>query len=148
MPELHLQRAGHLPPLVQTIREGGARLVIWNYRIGDLHPRDLDALLQVFPPLWGPLRVPGFDSSEKLVGSEPVAFELWYDGLYEVSPTYARIDGKRVDSKVWLEAGRHTVSVSGNGQRVIVRDAGYQDRINLPPEPEDWRFFGRYGYDF
>ena len=67
---------------------------------------------------------------------------------HEVSPTYARIDGKRVDSKVWLEAGRHTVSVSGNGQRVIVRDAGYQDRINLPPEPEDWRFFGRYGYDF
>lgn len=146
--ELRRYAQGDLPPLVATLRAGGARLVLQTYRIERLPKSDLAALFHQFPRLWGPLRVAGYDSGDARVGPEAHSFELWYDGMYDVVPEGTEIDGAPAVGPVRLRAGRHEARLPGSPARVILRDAAWRERATLPPPPRDRRFFGPYGYAF
>lgn len=151
IPELAKYRRGELPAIVPTVRAGGARLVMLSYRLESLPAKDLAALLRQFPRLWGPFCVPGFDSgSTARGGAEPIEFELWYDGDYEVAPAGSWIDGRPVGSGelVSLKAGIHQARLPQGEGRLVVRNAEYRSKVKLPPVPGDWRVLGRYGYRF
>lgn len=148
-PEVTRYRRGELPRIEPAVRAGGGRLVILTYRVLALPERDVRELLQQFPRLWGPLCVPGFDSSLRGEdGRREIGFELWYEGEYEVFPAGARIDGRVVEGVTHLSAGYHVALLPEGAGRVVVRDATYRSLPPLPAEPSDWRVFGNYGYSY
>ena len=146
--ELRKYREGRLPPLVDTLRQNDCRLVVDTYRLDRLPEADVEALHRQFVSLWGPIRVPGYDSTEP-VGERPVEFELWYDGLYEVNQPGVLVDGQPVEDTVRLSRGRHTLAVAGTPTPVRLRDAAHRDRVTLPADDGNAEaFLGKYGYRF
>ncbi|MEO8275539.1 MAG: hypothetical protein ABI639_04925 [Thermoanaerobaculia bacterium] len=158
IPELQRYRRGELPPIPAAVRAGGAKLVLLSYRLDGLPTRDLKELLRQFPRLWGPICVPGFDSGPAgKAPLGPIPFELWYEGDYEIQPASARIDGEDGAARVanstaspliHLKAGIHEARLPSGENRLILRDAAYRSLMPLPPQPDDWRVIGRYGYRF
>jgi hypothetical protein len=146
-PELAAYAAGHLPPLVPTLRRNGCRLVIDTYRVRALPTDDRRLLQTQFVRLWGPLNVPGYDSIDD-VGQEPRAFELWYDGLYKANRPDVLVDGQPMGSARQLSAGRHEMSLPAARARVQLRPLGVGPD-SLPADTEDTsEFLGKYGYRY
>ncbi len=124
-----------LPPVVETLRSQRVPLLIASDRFSfPAFDQGQSILKRHFVTLWGPLWVPGYDSQDE-VGSEPHAMELWYDGAYESDTPGLQIDGKPFENPMRLTAGRHSLEIRDNPPtRVILRDASYHERIDLPTD--------------
>ncbi len=147
-PELAAYRAGKLPPLVPTLRKNDCRLLIDTYRVHALQPADRRQLQTQFVRLWGPLRVPGYDSIDA-IGENPREFELWYDGEYVASQPDVLVDGEPMSQPRRLTAGRHQISLSKGRARVTLRLRQIPKDMELPREEGDpGEFLGKYGYGY
>lgn len=139
-------REGRLPPLIPTLRTHRCEMVIDNYRTRDLPDEDRRVLEQQFVRLWGPLRVPGFDSLTDIT-SQGRVIELWYGGVYESNRDDLIIDGKPFQGPAKLTAGLHHVAVRHGSGRVQLRR---NDLAAVAPLPTDTKpvalFMGAYGY--
>ena len=138
--------AGELPPLIETLKHNQCRLVIDNFRTQSL-PADVRTELErQFVSLWGPFRVPGFDSLHP-IDTTPQTFELWYDGIYQPNRDDILIDGVPLREPKFLTAGNHTVSVTNGQGRVKLADVTRSQHVELPADTarEIW---GEYGFRY
>lgn len=141
-------RDGLLPPLLPTLRAHQCELVIDNYRTRDLPEDDRRLLQQQFVRLWGPLRIPGFDSLSD-VPSQGRVMELWYDGVYEANRDDLVIDGKPFQAPGSLTAGLHHVAVRNGTGRVLLRRSDASVPTPLPMDTKPVALFlGAYGYAY
>jgi len=147
--EIAKLEAGQLPPLIPALRENQCQMVIETYRVRNLPQDERTALDHQFVRVWGPLRVPGYDSVQPIGGGETVEFDLWYPRVYESSHPQLIVDGVAMGQPRFLPAGRHVMSLAGVPERVRLVDAriarlaeGLGDDI----DPRD--FLDRYGYGY
>ena len=145
--EINKLHAGQLPPLIPTLRENECRLVIETYRVHSLPLSDRQVLNQQFVRLWGPLRVPGYDSLTP-INSDKQTFELWYNGVYKSNKPELIIDGLPMEKPRFLEAGWHSMQLPGTSGRVQLMEVGVSQGIELPEEIDPLTFLGMYGYGY
>jgi hypothetical protein len=139
--------AGQLPPLIPTLRANECRLVIETYRVYNLPLSDRQVLNQQFVRLWGPLRVPGYDSITP-INSEKRTFELWYNGIYKSNRPELLVDGLPMEKPRFLEAGWHSMQLPGSPERVQLMEVGVSHGVELPEEIDPQTFLGMYGYRY
>lgn len=140
--------AGELPPLLQTLKSNSCRLVIDNFRTTSLPAQERRALEQQFVRAWGPIRVPGYDSHEK-IGSDSVSFQLWYPGAYRANRDDLIVNGKPFRQGTQLAAGTHTMAVAGDPGRVVLTENSRLSDVDLPEDQPRFReVWGEYGFRY
>lgn len=124
-----------LPPVVETLRSQRVPLLVASDRFSfPAFDQGQSLLKRHFVTLWGPLWVPGYDSQDD-VTSQPHSMELWYDGIYECDTPGLHVDGQLFESPMTLTAGVHKLVIRDQpSARVILRDASYRSRVDLPKD--------------
>ena len=138
-----------MPKIFPLLMENKCEVVIENYRLAKLPAEDRRQIERRFVPWWGPIRVPGFDSIVP-VGTDPVSFDLSFEGDYVSNLEHLLIDGKPWASGESLQEGLHTIALS-NGQpaRVTLQRMTKADQLRPATDHIDpKRFLQYYGYGY
>lgn len=90
---------------------------------------------------------PGYDSITP-INSDKQTFELWYNGIYKSNKPELIIDGLPMEKPRFLEAGWHSMQMSGTSGRIQLMEVGVSQGIELPEEIDPQTFLGMYGYGY
>ncbi len=110
-------------------------VMILNYRIRSLSPRERDYLNSHFLPEWANIWVVGTAVHHQGEGPTKVDIDLLTTAEYAVEArdlSSVRLDGRPVRRRERLSAGRHEVLVEGPRQNIVVRLAR---AVEHPPPP-------------